>query len=95
MLKYNDLQPWVEMLIDALENRGGSSSGIPDTQVYPYAAQYREVLAQIRAKQISMYHLNCFLDDNHDKIIAITTQRYRVGKILDAIKEYFHKEFMR
>lgn len=59
-LEYKDLQPWTDLLIDALENRGGSSSGIPDIKVYPYAQKYRDILQQIRDKKIAKYHLDFF-----------------------------------
>jgi hypothetical protein len=92
-LQYKDLQPWVDMLIDAMQNRGSSSSGIPDPKVYPYADKYREILQQIRDKKISKYHLDQFLDKNYDEIMAVTTQKYRLKCLLDAIKTYFYKEF--
>jgi len=93
--QFKDLQPWVEMLIDAMQNRGSSSSGIPDLKVYPYADKYREVLQQIRDKKISRYHLDRFLDSNYDEIMSVTTQRHRLKTLLDAIKIYFYKEFMK
>jgi len=94
-LEYKDLQPWTDLLIDALENRGGSSSGIPDVKVYPYAQKYRDILQQIRDKKIAKYHLDFFLRQSRDEIMKLTGQRYRVGKILDAIQIYFYKEFMK
>lgn len=94
MLKYNDLQPWVDMLCDALENRGASSSGIPDALVYPYAEKYRDILKQVRNKSIAKYHLDIFLNTNYNEIMQITTQPHRVGCLLQAIKIYFYKEFM-
>jgi len=93
-LKYNDLQPWVDMLIDALENRGASSSGIPDIRVYPYAQKYRDMLQLIRDKKISRYYLDRFLNTTYDEVMSLTTQPNRVKKILEAIKVYFYKEFM-
>jgi hypothetical protein len=95
MLKYKDLQPWVEMLVDALENHGSSSSGMPDILVYPYANEYRTVLKQIRNKELSKYQLDCFLDTTYDKVMSVTTQKYRVSKILEGIKIYFYNEFMK
>lgn len=92
-LTYENLQPWVEMLIDALENKGASSSGTPDVLVYPYAEKYREVLQQIREKKIAKYHLDTFLRSTHDEVMKVTVQKYRVEKLLDAIKIYFYKEF--
>jgi hypothetical protein len=93
--QFKDLQPWVEMLIDAMQNRGSSSSGIPDLKVYPYADKYREVLQQIRDKKISKYHLNLFLNTTYDEIMGITTQPYRLKCLLEAIRIYFYKEFMK
>lgn len=92
--RFEDLQPHVEMLIDALENRGASSSGTPDVKVYPYANKYREILKQIREKQIAKYHLDLFLNSTKEEIMSLTTQTHRVEKILEAIKIYFYKEFM-
>ena len=93
-ITYENLQPWVEMLIDALENKGASSSGMPDILVYPYAEKYREILKEIRSKTISKYYLDRFLDTNYDEIIKVTTQPYRLEKLLQSIKTYFYKEFM-
>lgn len=93
-LTYDKLQPWVDMLCDALENRGASSSGIPDIKVYPYAQKYRDMLQQIREKKISRYYLDQFLNQTQNEIMQITTQKYRVQNILDAIRVYFYKEFM-
>jgi len=94
-ITYDNLQPWVEMLIDALENKGASSSGTPDIEVYPYAEKYREILKQIREKSISRYDLDWFLNRNYDQIMEVTVQKHRVQKILDAIRIYFYKEFMK
>jgi hypothetical protein len=93
--KFEDLQPHVEMLIDALENRGASSSGIPDILVYPYAEKYREVLQQIRDKKISKYNLQWFLRTNKEEILKVTVQKHRIKNLLDAIEIYFIKEFMK
>jgi hypothetical protein len=92
--KFEDLQPWTDMLIDAMQNLGSSSSGIPDLKVYPYAHKYREVLQQIRDKKISRYYLDRFLNTNYDEIMSVTTQPYRLKCLLEAIKIYFYKEFM-
>jgi len=93
--QFKDLQPWVDMLIDAMENRGSSSSGIPDLKVYPYADKYREMLQQIREKKVARYYLDRFLNTNYDEIMAITTQPYRLKCLLEAIRIYFYKEFMK
>lgn len=94
-IKFEDLQPHVEMLIDALENKGASSSGLPDVQVYPYAQKYKEVLMQIRNKKLSKYHLDFFLRNTRDEILLKTVQKYRMTKICDALSFYFYKEFMK
>lgn len=91
--KFEDLQPHVEMLIDALENKGASSSGTPDLLVYPYADKYREILKQIREKKMSRYHLDRFLNENYDEIMKVTVQKHRVENLLLAIRIYFYKEF--
>ena len=93
--QFKDLQPWVDMLCDALENRGSSSSGIPDIKVYPYAQKYREVLQQIRDKKTSKYYLDIFLRNSYDEIMNLTVQPNRVKCLLDALKIYFYKEFMK
>ena len=57
-LKFEDLQPHVDMLIDALENKGASSSGIQyNKEVYDHPPRYREILQQIRNKQITFEDL--------------------------------------
>lgn len=82
------------MLCDALENRGSSSSGVPDEKVYLYAQKYRDILKQIREKKISKYYLDFFLRNSYDEIMSVTTQPYRVKNILNSLKTYFYKEFM-
>lgn len=91
--RFEDLQPHIEMLIDALENRGASSSGYPDERVYPYAAEYRKLLVQVRNKEIVFEDINNLLDDYQSKILSVTKQNYRISKILEALKFYFIKEF--
>ena len=91
--RFEDLQPHVEMLIDALENRGASSSGTPDVLVYPYAHKYRDMLRQIREKNISAYHLEIFLNETFDEIMEVTVQKHRVENLLLALRVYFYKEF--
>lgn len=91
--KFEDLQPHVEMLIDALENKGSSSSGTPDLLVYPYADRYREMLKQIRDKKVSRYYLDRFLFENFEEIMKLTVQKHRVENLLLAIQIYFYKEF--
>ena len=94
-VKYENLQPWVDMLCDALENRGSSSSGIPNEKVYPYAEKYRLFLADIRAKKVCRYDMDQFLNKNYDEIIGVTNQPHRTEQLLLALKSYFYKEFMK
>ena len=94
-LTYDKLQPWVDMLCDALENRGASSSGIPDEKVYPYANKYRDMLQQIREKKVARYHLDLFLKTTYDQVMLVTTQPHRIKSILEALQIYFYKEFMK
>jgi hypothetical protein len=93
-IKYEDLQPHVDMLIDALENRGASSSGLPNEQVYPYAEKYRSFLKEVRNRQVSKWNLERFLNENHEEIMKITNQPYRTEQLLGALRIYFFKEFM-
>lgn len=93
-VKYENLQPWVDMLCDALENRGSSSSGIPNEKVYPYAQKYREFLTEIREKKVCRYDLDHFLNRNFDEVMAVTNQPHRTKELLNAIRTYFYKEFM-
>lgn len=94
-INYEDLQPHVDMLIDALENRGASSSGLPNEQVYPFAEKYRNFLQEVRNRQVSRYHLEHFLSENHEAIMKVTNQPYRSEQLLGALRTYFYKEFMR
>jgi hypothetical protein len=93
-IKFEDLQPHVEMLIDALENRGASSSGLPNEKVYPYATKYRDFLQEIRARKVCRYDLDRFLNRNYDEIMSVTNQPHRSEQLLHALRTYFYKEFM-
>ena len=92
---FDDLQPHVDMLCDALENKGASSSGVsPDEEIYVYAKKYREVLQKVREKQIGM--TNLWIDLNHlemDVIKVAKTQRHRIAKIVNALNLYIKKEY--
>ena len=93
---YADLQPHVDMLCDALENKGASPSGIPyNDSVYVYAKMYRELLADIRSSKISRESLNNILDTYKYAIIdaAGDNQTYRITQLADAINIYMLKEF--
>jgi hypothetical protein len=94
-IQYEDLQPHVEMLIDALENKGASSSGTPNENVYPYAQKYREFLQEIRDRKVSRYALDHFLTETYDEIMKVTNQSYRTEQLLGALRIYFYKEFMK
>jgi hypothetical protein len=49
--RFEDLQPHVDMLCDALENKGASCSGFKhDKFVMTNAQKYRDILVQVRAK---------------------------------------------
>lgn len=91
-IKFENLQPWVEMLIDALENRGSSSSGTDDRLVYPYAKNYRIMLDAIRNKKVNKTDIDFFLKNTYTDIMAVTTQKHRLGMILKAIEDYFYIE---
>ncbi len=95
---FEDLQPHVDMLCDALENKGASPSGIPHNQdVAKNAEQYREVLRKIRNKQTTfedlVYELHLL---NHLVMEAAKgNQSYRIGKIVHALDIFIMKEYNR
>ena len=94
--RFEDLQPHVDMLCDALENRGASSSGIPHNDgVRQNAERYREILRQIRSKSTSF---ECLIYDlhllNHQTILAAKgNQSNRIGKIVKALDVFIMKEY--
>jgi hypothetical protein len=94
-LRFEDLQPHVDMLCDALENRGASSSGVPNEKVYPQAQAYRNLLAKIRGKQISGYELELLLHTLKNETIELAknNQLHRITKIVDALDFYLRKEY--
>jgi len=95
-LRFEDLQPHVDMLCDALENKGASASGIPHPiAVKELAERYRETLKKIRAKQITfedlIYELHLL---NHEtNAAAENNQSYRIGKIVHALDVFIMKEY--
>lgn len=94
--KFEDLQPHVEMLIDALENKGASSSGVPySKEVYNYSQRYREILKQIRNKNIAfeslVYDLS-LLNQLTNKATE-NNQSYRIAKIISALDVFIIKEY--
>lgn len=95
-LKFEDLQPHVDMLCDALENKGASSSGIPhDKQVMQNAHIYREILQRVRNKEIAIEDLlfNLAYLNNHTREAAKNNQYYRVDKIVTALDIFIQKEY--
>jgi hypothetical protein len=93
--KFEDLQPHVDMLCDALENKGASSSGVPNTKVYPQAQAYRNLLAKIRAKEISGYDVLMMLSVLKNETLELTgkNQRHRIQKLVSALDFYIEKEY--
>lgn len=92
-ITYENLQPWIEMLIDAIENKGASSSGISNPEVFPYAQKYRDLLSQVRNKELGMYHLEQELNLYKREIQNVSNQPYRTEQLTDALHTYFVKEF--
>jgi len=95
-LKFEDLQPHVDMLCDALENKGASASGITyNKEVYPQAQAYRNLLAKIRTKEISGYDLEMMLHVLKKETVefAGNNQIYRIEKILNALDIFIRKEY--
>jgi hypothetical protein len=94
-LTFDDLQPHVDMLCDALENKGASSSGLAyDEEIYVYAKKYREILQRVREKQIGITCL--WIDLRHlemDILQVAKTQRHRIAKIVNALNLYIKKEY--
>ena len=96
--KFEDLQPHVEVLIDALENKGASPSGVSyKAGVYKYPPQYRELLAKIRNKTISFEDLLYELHLLKHLVMeaAGDNQRYRIQHIVDALDTFLFKEYQK
>ena len=95
--KFEDLQPHVEMLIDALENRGASSSGVPNLPMVECAQLYRNLLNKIRNKEIKGYDLLWALHDHKMYTLEKTgkNQRHRIHKIVLALDVFLEKEFIK
>ncbi len=97
-LKFEDLQPHVDMLCDALENKGASPSGTPhNKEVADNAERYREVLRKIRSKNISfedlIYELHLLKHQTLES--AKDNQAFRIGKIVFALDDFIMKEYNR
>jgi hypothetical protein len=94
--KFEDLQPHVDMLCDALENKGASSSGIPHSkEVIANAERYRQLLHQIRDKQTSFEDLlnDLYLLKHQTRQAAKNNQFYRIDKIVTALDIFIMKEY--
>lgn len=93
--RFEDLQPHVDMLCDALENRGASSSGLPNPAVYPQAQAYRNLLEKIRNKQISESDTLMMLSVLKNETLTLTgnNQRYRVTQIVEALDYFVRREY--
>lgn len=94
-LTFDDLQPHVDMLCDALENKGASVSGVSyNPEVYTYAEKYREILKKVRDKEIGYTNLWISLRQlERDTTAAAKTQRNRIAKIVNALTLYIKKEY--
>ena len=95
-LRFEDLQPHVDMLCDALENKGASPSGIPhNKEVADNAERYREILRQIRSKSLSFEDLiySLHLLNNQTLDAAKGNQELRVSKIVHALDIFVMKEY--
>jgi hypothetical protein len=94
--KFEDLQPHVDMLCDALENRGASASGVPyNIEVPTQAEAYRKVVSKIRSKEINERDVLMILSvlKNETLSFAGKNQRYRITKILEALDIFIRKEY--
>jgi hypothetical protein len=95
-LRFEDLQPHVDMLCDALENKGASASGIPHPIVMKELAErYREILNKIRSKQITFEDLiyELHLLNHESNHAAESNQSYRISKIVHALDIFIMKEY--
>lgn len=94
-LRFEDLQPHVDMLCDALENKGASSSGIPNDTVYPFASKYRALLQQIRDKNIGFETLVHELQELRNDTLQAgkNNQSHRIVKIVQALDIFVVKEY--
>ena len=94
-LRFEDLQPHVDMLCDALENKGASSSGIPNPQIYPFAYKYRYILTQVRKNSYTYDGLTHDLATLRQQILeeAKNNQYHRVYKIVEALDVFIVKEY--
>ena len=93
--RFEDLQPHVDMLCDALENKGASSSGIPHG-AYECANLYRDLLEKTRNKSIEYKALSFALYDTKLYLLKIAgCQHHRLEKIANALDIFIKKEYIR
>ena len=93
---FDDLQPRVEMLIEALQNRGSCASGLPYADgVSAMSIYYEDLLSKIRNKNIPYEKILQNLDDYKYAVLFLAkdNQRYRITKVLDALDFYMIKEY--
>lgn len=91
--RFEDLQPHVDMLCDAIENKGASSSGIQHA-AYECAQMYRDLLTRARNKSIEMNHLSFALYETKLYMLKIAgCQHYRLQHLADALDFYIKKEY--
>lgn len=95
--KFEDLQPHVDMLCDALDNKGASPSGCAyNSEVYEYSQKYRKLLEQVRAKEIGYTDMWIQLRQmERDTTKVAKNQRHRIAKIVNALGLYIKKEYNR
>lgn len=95
-LRFEDLQPHVDMLCDALENRGASPTGVPyNEDVPPFANKYRELLAGIRERRIGYTEMIMCLHNLEVECLkaAGNNQRFRIYKLLHALDFFTKREY--
>ena len=91
--KFEDLQPHVDMLCDAVENKGASSSGIPH-KAFECANMYRDLLTKARNKSIEQRQLSFALYELKLYMLKIAgSQHYRLRNLGDALEIYIKKEY--
>ena len=92
-LTFADLQPHVEMLCDAVENKGASSSGLPHG-AYECAELYRDLLQKARDKSITYNQLKFGLYETKVYMLKIAgCQFHRLSHLADALDFYIKKEY--
>lgn len=90
------IQPFVEMLIDAIENKGASSSGVSyNSSVVAQAKHYRSLLSAIRNKEITKSQLLNALTLLRTETMqfAGNNQSYRIREILKGLDFFMLKEY--